>query len=97
MIYKRGYAKIEKQRIQLTNNTAVEKFLGKHGIVCIEDLINEIYSVVHILKKRTTFYGHLNSDHQEEGFYVKDILFKEEEIGEIENNSLINWLFKWSD
>lgn len=39
------------------------------------------------LKKPTTSYGHLNLEHQEEDILTRDILSKEEEIGEIENNS----------
>ncbi|ORX93842.1 60S ribosomal protein L7 [Basidiobolus meristosporus CBS 931.73] len=44
LIYKRGYGKINKQRIALTDNAIIEKSLGKFGIVCIEDLIHEIYT-----------------------------------------------------
>ena len=39
LIYKRGYGKIDKQRIALTDNQLIEANLGKYGIVCMEDLI----------------------------------------------------------
>jgi len=45
LIYKRGFAKVNKQRIPLTDNSIIEKALGKYGIICIEDLIHEIYTV----------------------------------------------------
>ncbi|OIV97403.1 hypothetical protein TanjilG_16164 [Lupinus angustifolius] len=45
LIYKRGYGKVNKQRIALTDNSVIEQTLGKYGIVCIEDLIHEILSV----------------------------------------------------
>jgi large subunit ribosomal protein L7e len=45
LIYKRGYGKLNKQRIPLTDNAVIEEGLGKHGIICIEDLIHEIYTV----------------------------------------------------
>jgi len=45
MIYKRGYGKLNKQRIPLTDNAVIEEALGKFGIICIEDLIHEIYTV----------------------------------------------------
>jgi len=45
LIYKRGYGKINKQRIPLTDNALIEESLGKYGIVCIEDIIHEIYTV----------------------------------------------------
>uniref|UniRef100_A0A453M541 Large ribosomal subunit protein uL30-like ferredoxin-like fold domain-containing protein n=1 Tax=Aegilops tauschii subsp. strangulata TaxID=200361 RepID=A0A453M541_AEGTS len=36
LIYKRGYGKLNKQRIPLTNNKVIEEGLGKHNIICIE-------------------------------------------------------------
>jgi len=45
LIYKRGYAKIDKQRIALTDNSIIEAHLGKHGIICVEDLIHEVVTV----------------------------------------------------
>merc|ERR1719390_63952 len=45
LIYKRGYGKINKQRLPLVDNAVVEKGLGKHGIMCMEDLVHEIYTV----------------------------------------------------
>merc|ERR1711939_899598 len=45
LIYKRGYGKVNKQRIALTDNSIIETNLGKYGIVCMEDLIHEIYTV----------------------------------------------------
>ncbi|CAG8617556.1 15399_t:CDS:2, partial [Racocetra fulgida] len=45
LIYKRGYAKVNKQRIPITDNAIIEQNLGKFGIICIEDLVHEIYTV----------------------------------------------------
>ena len=45
LIYKRGYAKVGAQRKPIIDNMMIEKKLGKHGIVCIEDLVHEIYTV----------------------------------------------------
>merc|ERR1711881_429545 len=45
LVYKRGYGKINKQRLPLTDNAVIEENLGKYGIVCMEDLIHEIYTV----------------------------------------------------
>ncbi|KAH8600863.1 ribosomal protein L30, ferredoxin-like fold domain-containing protein [Bisporella sp. PMI_857] len=55
LIYKRGYGKVEKQRIALTDNSIVENSLGKYGIVCIEDLIHEIYTVGPNFKQAANF------------------------------------------
>merc|ERR1719395_510269 len=45
LVYKRGFGKINKQRIPLNDNAVVEKGLGKYGIMCMEDLVHEIFTV----------------------------------------------------
>ncbi|XP_043923164.1 60S ribosomal protein L7 [Protopterus annectens] len=55
LIYKRGFAKINKQRIPLTDNSLIEKQLGKFGIICMEDLIHEIYTVGKNFKPANNF------------------------------------------
>ena len=48
LIYKRGYGKVNKQRVPLTDNSIIEKALGEKtggAVICIEDLIHEIYTV----------------------------------------------------
>lgn len=42
LIYKRGYGKVDKQRIPLANNAVIEEALGKYNILCVEDLVHEI-------------------------------------------------------
>lgn len=55
LIYKRGHGKIDRQRIRLLNNDLVEKSLGKYGIVCIEDLVHEIFTVGPNFKQANNF------------------------------------------
>lgn len=45
LIYKRGYAKVNRQRIPIQDNTIVEQSLGKYGIISVEDLVHEIATV----------------------------------------------------
>lgn len=45
LIYKRGYAKVNGQRIPLSDNSVVSAALGNQGIVCVEDLVHEIFTV----------------------------------------------------
>merc|ERR1719395_273000 len=45
LVYKRGYGKINKNRIPLNDNAVVEQGLGKYGIMCMEDLVHEIFTV----------------------------------------------------
>jgi len=45
LVYKRGFAKINGDRIPITDNIMIERELGKRGIVCLEDIVHELYSV----------------------------------------------------
>lgn len=55
LIYKRGYGKLNKQRIALTDNSIIEQALGQHGIICMEDLIHEILTVGPHFKEANNF------------------------------------------
>ncbi|APA08271.1 hypothetical protein EAF04_002373 [Stromatinia cepivora] len=55
LVYKRGYGKVDKQRIALTDNSIIEANLGKYGIVCMEDLIHEIFTVGPNFKQAANF------------------------------------------
>ncbi len=45
LIYKKCYAKIKGKREHIDNNKKVEDNLGDKGIICLEDLVNEIVSM----------------------------------------------------
>jgi large subunit ribosomal protein L7e len=55
LIYKRGFAKVNKQRVPITDNSIIEQKLGKYGIICVEDLIHEIYTVGPHFRQATRF------------------------------------------
>ena len=55
LVYKRGCGKINGQRIPLCSNYVVEEGLGKLGIRCVEDLINEVATVGPNFKKANNF------------------------------------------
>lgn len=55
LIYKRGFGKVQKDRIALTDNTVIEKALGQHGIICMEDLVHEIFTVGPSFKQANNF------------------------------------------
>ncbi|XP_055267900.1 60S ribosomal protein L7-like [Moschus berezovskii] len=55
LIYKRGYGKINKKRIALIVNALIAPPLGKYGIICMEDLIHEIYTVGKRFKETNSF------------------------------------------
>jgi large subunit ribosomal protein L7e len=55
LIYKRGYGKVNKQRIPLTNNQIISTALGQFGIICVEDLIHEILNCGPHFKEANNF------------------------------------------
>jgi len=55
LVYKRGYAKLNGQRIAITDNAVIETGLGNHGIICTEDLIHEIFTVGPHFKEANNF------------------------------------------
>ncbi|XP_067624275.1 uncharacterized protein RpL7-like [Eurosta solidaginis] len=45
LIFKRGFARINYQKTPIQSNTLVEEHLGEKGVICLEDIIHEIYTV----------------------------------------------------
>jgi len=54
LVYKRGFGKVMKQRVAIDNNN-IESCLGKYDIICVEDLIHEIYTVGPNFKQASNF------------------------------------------
>ncbi|KAH1048687.1 hypothetical protein J1N35_039471 [Gossypium stocksii] len=59
LVYKKGYTRIDKKAVPLTDNNIIEQALGKYGIICIEDIIHEIANVGPHFKEVVLFMGHL--------------------------------------
>merc|ERR1712154_166834 len=55
LVYKRGYGKVDRQRIPLTDNAIIEKQLGSKDILCMEDLIHEVFTVGSSFKSASNF------------------------------------------
>ena len=55
LLLKRGFAKVNGNRLPLVDNALIEAHLGGHGIVCLEDLVHEIYTVGPAFKQATNF------------------------------------------
>jgi len=45
LIYKRGFLRILRRRTPIISNAVIEKVLGKRNIICVEDLVHEIFTV----------------------------------------------------
>lgn len=56
LVYKRAYVRgSEGNKVSLTDNTLIEDALGEEGIICMEDLIHEIYTLGPNFKKAANF------------------------------------------
>ena len=71
LIYKRGYGKVDKKRVPLTDNQIIEEHLGKYGIVCMEDLIHEIYTVGPNFKQANNFLWPFKLSNPNGGFHTR--------------------------
>jgi len=94
LIYKRAFAKVNKQRVAITDNKVIEEKLSKHGIICVEDLIHEIYTVGAHFKNANKFLWPFKLTTPKGGWrYVKtaygeggDAGLREEKINELVHN-----------
>ncbi|XP_014675311.1 PREDICTED: 60S ribosomal protein L7-like [Priapulus caudatus] len=55
LVYKRGFAKVNKCRVPIIANAVIEKSLGKLGIICIEDIVHELFTVGPNFKQVSNF------------------------------------------
>jgi len=77
LIYKRGYGKVNKQRIALADNQIIATALGKHNIICIEDIIHEIYTCGPHFAQVSNFLWPFKLSNPVGGFVHKGIHFNE--------------------
>jgi len=77
LVYKRGYAKVDGQRIPITDNALIEKSLGRYGMICVEDLIHELYTVGPHFKQANKFLWPFKLNSPKGGFTKKTTHFQE--------------------
>merc|ERR1711894_675300 len=77
LIYKRGHAKIHGQRKALVSNEMIERSLGKRNIICMEDLVHEIYTVGKNFKAVNSFIWPFKLSCPKGGFVKKGNHFVE--------------------
>merc|ERR1712166_230061 len=71
LVYKRGFAKINGQRVPITDNNMIEEALSektKGAIICLEDLVHEIYTVGPFFKECTKFLWPVKMNNPVGGF-----------------------------
>jgi large subunit ribosomal protein L7e len=77
LVYKRGFGKVNKQRIPLSDNNVVQTTLGKYGLICIEDIIHEIVTVGPNFKQANNFLWPFKLSSPLGGYHKKRIHFSE--------------------
>lgn len=92
LCYVRGYGKVNKSRIPITDNTVIDGVLGNKNIKCMEDLVHEIYTVGSHFKEANNFLWPFklnpteldakrkqfveDGDHGNRGKYINDLIQK---------------------
>ena len=71
LVYKRGFGKVNKQRIPLTTNEIIQNALGKFNIISIEDLIHEIETCGPHFKEANNFLWTFKLNSPKGGFNNK--------------------------
>ncbi|KAL3069479.1 hypothetical protein niasHS_018204 [Heterodera schachtii] len=77
LVYKRGYAKESGQRIPITDNAIVERNMGKSDVICVEDMIHQIWTVGPHFKQVTNFLWPFKLSNPVGGFKKKSNHFVE--------------------
>lgn len=77
LVYKRGFGKVNKQRVPISDNRVVEKVLGEKDIICCEDLIHEIFTCGPNFKQAANFLWPFKLSSPVGGFRKKLLHFNE--------------------
>jgi len=91
LIYKRGFGKVKKNRIPLSDNDVISQSLGEFGIHGMEDIIHEIYTVGPHFKQVSNFLWPFKLKAPRHGFKCKRHAFTEQVGGDWGNREdLVN-------
>uniref|UniRef100_A0A0B6YTU7 Large ribosomal subunit protein uL30 n=1 Tax=Arion vulgaris TaxID=1028688 RepID=A0A0B6YTU7_9EUPU len=71
LVYKRGFAKINGQRIPISDNALIEENLGKIDVICAEDIVHELYTVGPNFKQVSNFMWPFKLNNPRGGFTKK--------------------------
>jgi len=94
LVYKRGYGKVDRCRLPLTDNCIIAKVLGKSGIACVEDLIHEIATCGPKFKEANNFLWPFKLSSPLGGFEIKRHAFAQGYGAFANREELINSLIK---
>jgi len=82
LILKRGFGKVNKQRVPIGENVVIQDGLNVEGIECVDDLIHEIYTVGPKFKEANNFLWTFKLSSPSGGFSAKTKLLHFLEGGE---------------
>lgn len=95
LVLKKGYARVDKQRIPINNNEIISEKLGSKGIHTVDDLIHEIYTVGPNFKEANSFLWAFKLSSPNGGWVLKKHGFQEPKGGDWGNREeLINELVR---
>jgi len=93
LVYKRGYGKVNGNRIPLSSNEIIVEKLGKYGICGIEDMVHELYTAGPNFKQVSNFLWPFKLSAPRGGYVYKRHGFNEPKGGDWGNRmELINEL-----
>jgi len=75
LVTKRGYTKINGQRVALTDNTIIEDALGNWNVVCLEDIVHEVFTCGPAFKHVNKFLSPFKLNNPHGGFPNKRACF----------------------
>jgi 60S ribosomal protein uL30 len=82
LVYKRGFGKLNRQRIPIADNSVIEEGLSKFGITCTADLVHELVTVGPAFKQANNFLWPFKLKNPKGGFSRKTKLLHFMEGGE---------------
>ncbi|XP_055917950.1 uncharacterized protein LOC129950139 [Eupeodes corollae] len=71
LLFKKGFAMIEKKKTPIQSNTMIEEQLGEKGIICLEDIIHEIFTVGPNFDTVTSFISPFMLNNPKDGWQKK--------------------------
>jgi len=93
LVYKRGFGKVSKNRIPLTDNEIISESLGQYGLFGMEDIIHELYTAGPNFKQVSNFLWPFKLSAPRGGFVCKRHSFLEQIGGDWGNREeMINEL-----
>ena len=71
LVYKRGFAKVNHQRLPITSNDIIEENLGKYGLTCVEDIVHELTTCGPHFREASRFLWPFKLNAPRKGFVAK--------------------------